>query len=101
MTLSFVQPRASTFRWFRLVPAETRFGHGRKRGAFRGCATDMARSGHLAGVAVKIGWKPPLEKGYSATSRRDSASFLIRDMKVSRGMAPKSLPDRSRTATLP
>jgi hypothetical protein len=86
-----------------LVP----FGFQAKRGSVMDASGNLswcagvALSSHLAGVALKIGWKSPGEKGYSATSRRDSASFLILVMKVSSGMAPKSLPDLSRTATFP
>jgi len=39
----------------------------------------MARSGHLAGVAVKIGWKSPGEKGWEPIFRvcrgRDTGDF--------------------------
>ena len=55
MTLSCVQPRTSTLRWFRLVPGETRFDHGRKRGAFRECAGLALRPiGRISGVTAGV-----------------------------------------------
>ena len=101
MTLSFEQPCAHRVS---LVPS------GSKRNEVRswtqtGNLSAGRRVAHpaadLPDSSPKIGIRPAFGKGYSATSCRDSASFLMREMKVSSGMAPRSLPERNRTATLP
>ena len=92
----------SRFAGHSVEPRETRFDLWRSGLSFVnatgiGCPATVARPRIRGENRVP----KPLRKGYSATSLRDSASVLMREMKVSRGIAPRSFPERSRTATLP
>src|SRR5580698_7861715 len=100
MTLSFVQPARIHAS---LAPFDYRRNEVRSWTQKRDLSAGArgSASGGFAGFGRKIGGKQSPEKGYSATSRRDSASFLMRAMKVSSGIAPRSLPERHLTAILP